>query len=120
MLPTNQPTLVRMPLAWYKIDRALPSGVYDPLSTVENKAISRGSQGNIEAKIYTALSSWDSEPLYHSKNGIVTLTSGWLFEFQHITCMDTDCSRMLPWFHLLEHISDASVSVMLSCILDQI
>ena len=70
------------------------------LSHVEAKEISR-------LKIYTALSSWDSEPLYHSKNGIVTLTSGWLFEFQHITCMDTDCSRMLPWFHLLEYISDA-------------
>ena len=47
----------------------------------------------------------------HSKNRIVILTSGWLFEFQHVTCMDTDWSRMLPlptstWFHLLKHISD--------------
>ena len=45
----------------------------------------------------------------HSKNRIVILTSGLLFEFQHITCMDTKWSRMLPlptstWFHLLKHI----------------
>ena len=26
----------------------------------------------------------------HSKNRIVILTSGWLFEFQHMTCVDTD------------------------------
>ena len=53
-----------------------------------------------------------SMQMSHSKNRIVILTSGLLFEFQHITCMDTDWSRMLPlptstWFHLLEHISDA-------------
>ena len=47
--------------------------------------------------------------LVHSKNRIVILTSGLLFEFQHITCMDTKWSRMLPlptstWFHLLKHI----------------
>ena len=50
MLPPNQPTLVRMPLARYKIDRALHSGVYDllylstvgkTLSHVEAKEISR-------------------------------------------------------------------------------
>ena len=48
----------------------------------------------------------------HSKNRIVILTSGWLFEFQHITCMDTDFKNgpsayLCTWFHLLKHISDA-------------
>ena len=32
----------------------------------------------------------------HSKNRIVILTSGWLFESQHITCVDTDWSRLVP------------------------